>query len=365
MENSPLKLVKQSRPSVEESLSLLESVPSAIAEDDYSYFFPTSQVYEFQGEKQNPCSFLPVYDLTLKEGGQDLLKEGKAPEANDFLTCLVNKEFASLHPSPIGQWVSTDYAATVGEGGEKEQILVSARLEIVGVVEEFPFLNSPKVYYSHQGLKEYLRGLSAKGMDIVSFLEGQPADSHYSSYRRRVFVHEEKDVPAFWKLIEDNAEEGYEIASEGKQTADSFLTLSSALSTSLTLFLSIAVAGIVLIIGLSSFSSFVSRKKEVALLRFFGAKESHVAFLFSLEGTLGCFLSCLFALLGCPWLEGVVNRYFQNEFGVTGLLAFPYSNPVWVPFVCVFGAGLLGFLASYIPLKVAGKVSIAEELRDE
>ena len=124
-------------------------------------------------------------------------------------------------------------------------------------------------------------------------------------------------------------------------------------------------AGIVLIIGLSSFSSFVSSKKEVALLRFFGAKESHVAFLFSLEGTLGCLLACLLSLLACPWLEKLVNGYFQSEFGVTNLLSFPYSNPVWVPLLCLGAAGLLGFISSFIPLKVAGKVSIAEELRDE
>lgn len=365
MDNSPLKLVKQSRPSLEESASLLESVPSAVAEDDYSYFFPSSQVYEFEGEKRNPCSFLPVYDLTLSEGGKALLKEGEAPRTNDFLTCLVNEEFASVYGKVIGKWIYSEYLATVGEAGEKEQVLVSAKLEIVGVVEEFPFLNSPKVYYSHQGLKEYLRGLSVKEKDIVSFLAEQPPDSHYSSYRRRVFVHDEKDVPSFWKLIEKNAEEGYEIQSEGKATADSFLALSSALSTSLTLFLSIAVAGIVLTIGLSSFSSFVSSKKEVALLRFFGAKESHVAFLFSLEGTLGCLLACLLSLLACPWLERLVNGYFQSEFGVTNLLSFPYSNPVWVPLLCLGAAGLLGFLSSFIPLKVAGKVSIAEELRDE
>jgi hypothetical protein len=66
------------------ALDATASLDSVSIENDYSYFLPNYNAYTFEDQKADPCSFLPVYDLTLKEGGQELVKTGGVPLSNNL-----------------------------------------------------------------------------------------------------------------------------------------------------------------------------------------------------------------------------------------------------------------------------------------
>ena len=368
--SSPLKLVKKTCPTSAEANAFLSSVPSATAEDDYSYFFPISMGYELSGEKAEPVSFEPIHDITLEEYGKELLAKGEAPFSNDFSVAIVNEEFASIWGEVIGKRIVVSHQATVSKDGRSGSVGIVGDFTVLGVVREFSFLNSPKVYYSYRGLKEKLRKtlIPGIGQDVVSFLAAEEGDSPYACYRKTVFVHEVKEVSKLYALIEQKEEDGFCLSSDSKTIGEAFRDLTNALSASLGLFLSVAMGGLVLSLSMTAFSHFSSSKKEVALLRLFGASERGISLLYCIEDILVAAFSCLLSFLVSIPLEKIVNSYLDREFGVSSLIQFPYryfGNPAWMGLLVFASAGLFGFFCGYLPLKIAGKVSLSGELRDE
>ena len=365
IEGSPLKLVQMTRPNQEECEEYLKDIPSATVECDYSYFLPSMLSYRCDGTEASPCEFYPIYDITLAEGNGHLIRAGEAPIQNDFSGLIVNEEFASLwSDSIVGSHIEIDYVSSLSLEGKSYEIPIHNAFVISAVVKEFSFLNAPRAYYSFLGLKNYLSKIKIgpneeSVTDIVR--QGSP-DSSYGAYARRIFIHSTQDVPKFFSLAEGNEDTSYEVTSKAKTVGDSFLSLSSALVSTLYLFLGIACLSLVLILAMTSFASFIASKKEVALLRLLGAKENDVRFLFCLESILVCFFSCLASLALSPQISKFANSFLANEFGIDGLIRFPYS---WAAGLLLLVSLLIGFASSFVPLAVAGKVSIVEELRDE
>ena len=373
---SALSLVKQSRPSEEEAAASLAEIEDVGITTDYGYFFSSNLPFTCGDTTYEPVALSPLYDITLQEHGASLWQQGEMPKTNDFSSCVVNEEFIKHYGRAlIGETVSFSSRSVVTYQGKQNEVFVDAHWRVAGVVREFAFLNVPRVYYSYQGLFDALMNIEVSGetgesTNLVAVAEEAAADSPYGNFSRLLFLHDVKDVHALHELIDRKAlGEELEIQASSYSLRQSFLSLSSAFTSSLSLFVGIAMVGLALILGMASYSSLVAGRKQNAILSVLGAGGGSILSIYVFEAMVLCVGSSLTALLISPLLQEILNRLLYREFDIARLIAIPYQQYLGIPFLLVIGlvlaAALLGLLSSIVPLAIHHKMPIAEELRDE
>ncbi|MCR5349032.1 MAG: ABC transporter ATP-binding protein/permease [Bacilli bacterium] len=368
---SKLTLIKKTRPSATSMTGFATTFASPIVVDDLAYFFPASMTYETDGQNWEPVSFSPVWDITLETFGKEMVTQGELPRGEAFNECVVNEEFAHRHGGKVvGKVLSVNQRCTVQLEGKTHEVFVEAELIVRCVVKEFGFLNSPRVYYSYPRLEKALEGLPVGGgesnaRELVAWAE---SDSPYSNYSSLLFLQDPNDVARLFEWMEQG-DESLDVACPSYVLRSSFHGLSQAFTMSLSLFVGIAVLGLCLILGMSSLSSFVSGKKESAVLMVLGAKRSQVFSIYVAESALLCFLSAGASLLVCPLLERLFNGILRGKFDVSSIIRIPYQTLFGLPFSLIWGclliALVLGGIAAALPMAFHRRIPLSEELRDE
>ena len=373
---STLTLVKRTRPTEEEVALCLPGLNNYDAVEDYGFFFPETMVFSCHEEVFEPTAFCPIYDITLTEYGQSMVVAAEPLSGDGLNEAVVNQEFLNKFPSlRLGDELNVSSRSVVTVEGKQNEIFVEASLRVKAVVKEFGFLNTPRIYYSYAGLKNVLANLDlySDSMDrysVVEWVERCQADSVYGNYGRRIFLHDPREVATLFQAIEANQNGGeMEILSNVYSLRESFSALSLAFSSSLGLFIGIAIIGLTLILGMASFSSLVQGKKENAVLMSLGASRGDILALYCMEAMGLCLLSSAVSLVFIPVLQGFTNFLLEKEFDIPSLVRIPLASYLSIPYGLVLlvlvGAGLLGLLSSFLPLRVFGHVSLTEELRDE
>jgi len=378
--NSPLQLVKQIRPTVSSVLDAGNGIDSLTVENDYSFFLPPFSAYSLNGESQEPCSFLPVFDLSLSEGDRSMLKDGFLPSQNDFSSVLVNEEFASLFSERVvGKAVRLLSQYEISFKGVKQKGEFACFFRIAGVVEEFAFLNSPKVYYSYSGLRGVMRSTPlpeislaiGRPVTIDSLLEEIAGDHPASSYRYLLFVHRLNDIPKVEALIEALVAEGsfLSIDSSYYQIKMAFKGISEAFSLSLLVFVAVSLTGVGLILAMTCYSNFIVRKKETAILFALGGREEQISSIYINESVSVSLMAAFLSLFLSPFLQDWINRLIEARFGLKNLILVPtgsfFGYRFGLEIILILFSMLIAFFASSIPLSALKRMPLAEELRDE
>ena len=375
LEDSPLSLVEQVAPEIHEAQSALGD--DYIVEHDLSFFAPNEIGFELDGVKVDPCAFSPCYSLTSNYGYS--LEAGDYCPAESLSYCIVNDLFLSTYGCEgIGQTIQAKIGNELSYGGESESVDIHLKMKITGVVHEFSFLNTPKIYYSFIGLRY---ALEIYPLPILSAVKGEQTnpyewvasskgDSPISSYGKLVFTSRFEDCPKLLKTIVDvNEKEEFAMESRSYSAISSFSTLSEAFQGCLLFFVGIAAISLVCILATSAFASFARKKKEASILYCLGARKGDVESIFARE-------SCFFSLLGCvsgialsPLAELLINLLMGKSFDVEGAVSIPWLSflhvPLLLPALCLIGALGVSLLVTRITLFFAGRVSPMEELRDE
>ena len=372
---SSLTLVKQTTPDLEEAQELIAHFGEAEIADDYSFFFPMAMAFDLEGERKEPCAFEPIWDITLKDFGLGSLSKGEAPLGEAFDECLVNEEFVAKYGvDSLGKSIDVSQRSVVQSGGKSAEVYVNVSLKIVGVVKEFGFLNSPRVYCSYPRMAEALGAIevsfgAAETETLQELILDAPLDSPIRGYDRMVFFKDRAGVESLFKTLQEGGIEGYEISSEAFALHQSFASLSMAFTSSLSLFVAIALLGLGLILGMASYSSFVAGRKESAILTVLGARSSEIVSIYVFEASSLCVLSASIALALGPFLQQFLNVFLQKRFDIPNLIAIPYGSYLGVPgllFILILGGALLvGLLSSLLPILVNRRIPLVEELRDE
>lgn len=380
IEGSPLSLVQASRPSYDEAKELVKAIPDVSVNPDYGYFFPSYSAFSLNGEKEEPTSFLPIFDLTLRERTSVLPLLGEAPRNNDLATVLVNTQFADQFPeSPLGKTITLQKHCLVEKEGKEQELSYSFSLYISGIIEEFSFLNIPKVYYSYAGASIffdacYLPSLAKEGEDPLSvneFLEREEGGSLYANYDYLVFAHNERSAEQLKELSFSLAATGssYSLSSLAYATESAFSSLSSSFSMSLLPFLLVEVLGVAFILGSLAYSSFLERKKEAAILWALGARHSETSFLYEGGSLWTSLLSALSALVLSFPAERFLSALFLKTLHIPGLIRIPYEEYLGIPFLPILALFCFAVITSLsgasLPLTLAMRANLAEELRDE
>ena len=370
---SALKLIKKTRPSMEETKDFLLDIENYKIVNDYRYFFPLASVYEVDGQMQEPVPFTPIWDLTLEEYGSELLCLGEAAPNNTFDYCLANVEFMERYGyEMLGKTIKTSSRFVLTFEEKKNERFIDASFVLVGVVKEFGFLNSPRLYYSYQGLEAELTRIDIDGdthsTSVKEMVDMATDDSSIASYQWQVFLSGPDQVKKLFDLI-DLDEGAIKADSVAFGLRASFLALSEAFVSSLSLFVCIAFAGVALILAMASFSSLVAGRKDNAIILSQGGKRRDVLLLYSIESMLLCAVSVLISLAISPLFQQIANLFLKREFDIREIIAIPYSSFFGIPLLLIWGlviAGMAyGFLSAFVPISFSRHSNLSEELRDE
>ncbi|HBN00595.1 MAG TPA: hypothetical protein DD384_05195 [Firmicutes bacterium] len=372
-EGSPLSLIRSEKPTLQEAEAFFQDFPSVSFENDYSYFFPSYHSFTLNGFSFESVNFVPLKDITLQDRSASFLSKGELPSGNSLNYCLVNEEFEKLvQKDPIGKRLKASNTVTISRDGKVDNVSIDFSFLVLGVVKEFPFLNTPKVFFSFPSFERSLKEkeLENLSMDIGEFLETEDRNSAYYSYAYQIFFGEE-DAFELEKYSQDLEEAGSEfvIASSSFAVNSSFQNLYEAFSSSLLPFAFIEILGVAFILSSLTYHSFLERRKQAAILTSLGSSKREIERIYGSEPLLTSLLSVFLAVLLSYPASLLASKYLEKRVGISSLVHIPYFSYLGVPFfpiaLLLLFSLLIAFVSGFLPLWVSRKRNLLEELRDE
>lgn len=373
---SPIKIYKMTRPTIDEVNFVKDHIGSAHFENNYQSIFPYMPNFIIDNKEISDVAFAPVYKYN-----NNIAIAGCYPDDNDFFSVVVNQEFArSINYLPanlINHTFKLSFSAIVnvtisGSKVIKDELIFNQSLTIKAVVEEFAYLNSPRIYYSYQGLDKLLenkiainysqyRGLDTSFKEIVANAKGDDAISGYSLL---LFVDDINEIDNLFFLKDElDKNNQYDVISNSYTIIKSYQSMNDVIATSLVVFIIIAAVGAVSIIVITSFAAFVQEKKEYAILSTLGMKQNDIFLIFILESLLVNTISFIASLFFIVPLQYLINRIFANCFRLENLVQTPFLSlwPIAMFLIVVF----CSYISSYIPFRFYERGYVALEIKDE
>ena len=384
IENSPLTYQKTVRPELSEVDEELNDFTTIRIEENLSYFISSCATCSYNDKNFNNFQMVPLYDFSLKNYGSELLIEGRGGD-NNFEEIIVNQEFADLiGKNVLGKTIvirnsaSTNFKTFDEENPFiKDQLIIERPMKIIGIIKEFPFLNSPKIYYSYEGSKNFLKG---EYMENLSYFYGYPytfydylidcdSDDAVSSYSSYIFLTDLSESTKFFEKIKKLNNQSLEITSTVADIKETYTTFISSFSKTLLVFSGIAFIGINFILGMISLSSFLQNRKNTAILTCLGSRNSSIYNLHLYENYIVIAISFWISMFLANFAQKKLNPYLSNKFSLSNLITIPFESFYGIPF------GLILILSSVIvvcstiftmvPMLIYRHGFITEELRDE
>ena len=388
IEGSKMSLVQMNRPSLEEMVDLDNTLDAFYIEPNTDALLPKFPLIKSGEERLDKISYNQVYSFTDLTTDASLLIKGVIPSIDSLYDVVINenaykylRDIFKSDPLDTTLNIYSDYEYHYYTEDELNPVITDyfvyeKNIHIVGVVKDFQFLATPKIYYPYVSLKELLgeyllNNLSASVNRDVSWLEiieNSYGGEAISSYSYRLFL---KDINQKNNLrnIVDNIEEPYKIDSYSLTISDSLFNLMNAASMGMELFLMIAIMGTALILGIISFSSYTDDKKISAILTCLGAERGGIFSIYLKENILVGFLSMSISMAITPVLNFIINNIIQKITTFKNLISVPWMSflgvPLLFPLALISATFLICYFSTYIPLMFSKKISPKEELCDE
>ena len=383
--DSPITLIQTMRPDNEERQIISEMCTDfkvCYSYDSLITSFPTIQINEQEIED---LSYLPVYSFIDKSTNHDLLIKGKIPTFDTLNQVVINQhayellnkklKFDSLKAYlRIKEQQKFSFQTDDPEKPYVDDYFVFDRLvQIVGVVKEINFLNTPKIYYSYQAMDSYmnetiLNNLSTYKGDttwkdvVVDSLDNEPL----SSYSCRLFLKDFSKLSSLRNIKEQIGEE-FSVTCNGLTVEETLFTLVGAASIGMEIFLAIALVGIVMILGIISFASYNEDIKDSAILLCYGAKRDDIALIYVSESLILGLISVVVSFILGFALTGPINLLIERFTSLINPIHIPFKNflghSYLFPLLIVGATMFVCFLATYLPIGFSKKISLKEELK--
>lgn len=383
--NSPITLVQTMRCDKKEIDQLRSTYDFCHFCNSYETLLGPSPIIKINEQIVEGLSYLPIYSFIDNSINESLLTNGKIPSFDTLNQVLINQkayEFLKkeLGYDPINSFIEiennnsfTYYTDDSLKPYIVDYFVFNRLVEIVGVVEEIAFLNTPKIYYSYCALDEYmeqtlLNNLSAyQGETSWKERVANSANNEFiSHYSHLVFLKNYEDVNRLKELANDISED-YSISSNAITIEETLFSLVEASSVGMEIFLAIALIGTIMILGIISFTSYSEDIKDSAILLCLGAKREDITLLYVFEniflGLIGLVISFVLTLVVIKPLNVLIYQYsslieiidvpFYSYHGRT--LIFPLLIAVVTIFVCV--------VSTFLPIALSKKISLSEELK--
>ena len=382
--DSPLTYQKTIRPELSEVDAELTEFSTIRVEENISYFISSCATCSFDDSNYNNFQMVPLYDFSLQSYGNELLIKGNGGDDN-FEEIIVNKEFEDLlGGDALGKTIvlkntaSTNYK-TFDEDNPfiKDQLIIEKPMNIIGVIKEFPFLNSPKIYYSYKGGRDFLK---SQFMENLSYYFGFPytyydylldcdPDDTVSSYSSYIFLTDLSESKEFFYRIKNLNNKSLEITSTVADIKETYITFISSFSKTLLVFSGIAFIGINFILGMISLSSFLQNRKNTAIMTCLGSRNSSIYNLHLYENYIVIAISFLLSLFIAFFTQNKLNPYLSSKFSLSNLITIPFESFYGVKYGLIIFLSAIVVICSTIftmvPMLIYRHGFITEELRDE
>ena len=389
LENSPLSFKKEVRPSNNIVSLYLNDFIDVVAKPNLSYLFSPYPVGKYDGSEVSGFEMVPLLESSLLSFGQDLLVAGEL-SFSTFGDVIVNEEFLkliNLTPNDsIDDIFKISYSTSItyntndlDEPFIKDTYSYNLNLRIAGVVKEFSFLNTPKIYYSYDSIYKRLSSTSApniskhlkRNVSYLSLIESADEDDVVTGYSTLLFLTSLREKDRFFSFIESlqNDDDEFQITSNVYEIQKSYSTFINSFSNALFIFVIIAFIGINLIIGMISLSTFIQNKKESAIMSCLGARTESIISIYLSENYLVTFISMVLAVISSFALQKFLNKIIYQRFSLNNLIDIPFMSFMSIPFGLIIALFFVAIICVSIftltPLLIYRRISLADELRDE
>lgn len=384
LKDSPLSYQKTSRPNLIEVDKEFEEFKTIRYEENISYLISSYPTCIFDNQILNDFQMVPLYDLSLQNYGHDLLLKGSGGD-NSFDEIVVNQEFSNLIGGDclnkrivIKNSCSISFKTYDEENPfVKDQFIYNKEFQIVGIVKEFPFLNTPKIYYSYKGGRDYLKSQRMENLSnylgypysYLNYLIDCESDDEVTSYSSYVFLSDLTECERFFSKISNLDNKSLEVTSSAYEIQETYITFISSFRKTLYVFVIIAFVGINFILGMISLSTFLENRKNTAIMTCIGSRNSSIYNLYLSENFLVILISFISSIFLASHLQTVLNPLISSRFSLTNLISIPFNNFSGIRFGLVITLFLIAIVFStlftLIPMLIYRHGFIAEELRDE
>lgn len=383
--NSNIKIIQENRPSIEEINTIGSEFNEYQLEINFSTLVPENVEITDQGYILEDLLYSPIYSYSKEYVDVSLLLEGNLPLKDTLNEIVINKKAKELIEKKakkecINLLLTISYSLETSyfTGDTTNPVIYDVfnykcKAKIVGVVDELDFLSSPRIYYSYSALTKHM--LNTKLTNLTSFksediswyqrIEQASNGDLLSSYSYLMFAPYNRfnAMEADMKLIS----KPLSISSNAITIKTTLLNLINAMSMGMNIFVFIGVIGTFLILGISSFSSYVEDKKRSAILSSMGASKSSINSLFIYENLLLGICSTLLSILFSIPLRKLTNLIVYKLTSYKDMICIPYSSFLGHRFFFILIVILLTFITTLfftgIPILFSKKISIKDELQ--
>ena len=384
-ENSPITLIQTMRPSEREIKEISDTCIDFYIGYSYESLISSAPECSINEETIDNLSYLPIYSFVDESTNKDLLIKGKLPTFDNLNQVVVNNEAYSLLKKklkyePLNTFIrikdnhSYSFLTDDAERPYITDYFVFDRLvQIVGVVNEISFLNSPKLFYSYKAMDEYMdqtilnnlsvyQGETTWKQRIMECLDNEAI----SSYACRLFL---KDYRDFNKVrnLQSSIDEKYAVTANGLIVEETLFSLVDAASIGMEIFLAIALVGVTLILGIISFASYNEDIKDSAIMLCYGARRDDIALIYVIESVLIGLISVVLSFVVSLLIVGPVNALIQRFTSLIDIINIPFlkfhNRTLLFPILIVVATFLVCSIATYLPIGFSKKISLKEELK--
>ena len=382
--NSPLTYQKTVRPELYEVDKEFKEFQTLRIEENLSYFISSNATCIFNNESYTNFQMIPIYDLSLESYGSELLVSGHGGGDN-FEEVIVNEEFINLlginllNKNVVLKNASNTNYKTFDEDNPfiKDQLIIEKPFKVVGIVKEFPFLNSPKIYYSYKGAKTFLKNAFMENLSyyfgyqysFFDYLVESANDDPASSYSSSLFLTDLSEREQFFNKINTLTDKTLEVTSSASEIKETYVTFISSFSKTLVLFSFIAFLGINFTLGMISLSSFLENRKDAAIMTCLGARNSSIYQIHLFENYLLIALAFWISIIISFVAQNFLNPYLSSKFSLSSLIKIPFDNFLGLPYGLIIILSFIVIICSTIftlvPMMFYRHGFLTEELRDE
>ncbi|MBR0294797.1 MAG: ATP-binding cassette domain-containing protein [Bacilli bacterium] len=380
-----ITLIKEERPSEKEINKLINEEKNILFFPNISYFFPLDTSISCGDTIIENMTYSPLYSFDEEHLNSSLLLSGRFP--NDNNETIINKSayelFRKKKIDPLNLILEINIVKELTYmSGDAERPIISdyfvfkKEISVVGVVDDFAFLSTPKLFYSYldniEVLDNYLfENLSYylnEEITMFDYLLSSQDTAEISSYSYTGFYLDYEKYEEIEKICMAR-DDKISITSLGLERSKACLELINACSMGMDIFLIISLMGTILIIGIVSFSSFSEDKRKIAIMFSLGASRDSVLSTYLYSNLFLGFSSFFLSIIISSLLEGVFNHLLFKIVGIKNLIKIPFSSLFgWnylFPIITLLVIIITIFISSYFPILFASKISLKEELKEE
>ena len=382
--NSPITLIQSMRPSEEEIYELKESLTKFYVGYSYDALVSPFPEISINDSVIEDISYTPIYSFIDHSINDKLLIKGSIPSFDTLNKVVINKIcYTKLKKTskydPLLSYLrikeSHHYSFESGDSINPyitDYFSFDRLVQIVGVVDEISFLNTPKIYYSYLALdnllnESYLNNLSAYKENISwkTAVINAHDNEVLSSYTCRLFLKDYQDDSSLRNI--NQKLDDYVVNSNALTIEETLFSLVDAASIGMEIFLAIALVGVALIIGIISFASYSEDIKNSAILLCLGAKRDDIALIYVIENLLLGLISIVLSILIALVITNPLNIIIEQFTSLASIISIPFkrflNRTLLLPIMLFVSTMLVCLLATYLPITFSKKISLKEELK--